>query len=104
MLKPGLYEQVINNLLHKELSLKQEELKYTEKIDSAEASGILTRYLSEVIQKSLDSISDSDELESKVALVNKVVELLSKETQQDDIQNFAVDEKAEQLLALRQRM
>lgn len=100
MLKPGLYEQVINSLLNQELSSKQDELKYTEKIDSAEASGILTRYLSEVIQKSLDSVSDSDELESKVALVNKVVELLSKETQQEDIQSFTVDEKAEQLLAL----
>lgn len=99
MLKPGLYEQVINSLLNQELSTKQDELKYTEKIDSAEASGILTRYLSEVIQKSLDSVSDSDELESKVAIVNKVVELLSKETQQEDIQNFTVDEKAEQLLA-----
>ncbi len=54
MLKPGLYEQVINSLLDKELSTKQDELKYTEKIDSAEASGILTRYLSEVIQKSLE--------------------------------------------------
>ncbi len=58
MLKPGLYEQVINNLVNQELSTKQDELKYTEKIDSAEASGVLTRYLSEVIQKSLDSISD----------------------------------------------
>ena len=31
MLKPGLYEQVINSLLDKELSTKQDELKYTEK-------------------------------------------------------------------------
>ena len=100
MLKPGLYEQVINNLVNQELSTKQDELKYTEKIDSAEASGILTRYLSEIIQRSLDSVSDSDELESKVALVNKVVELLSKETQQEDIQDLVVDGKAEQLLAL----
>ena len=100
MLKPGLYEQVINNLVNQELATKQDELKYTEKIDSAEASGILTRYLSEIIQRSLDSVSDSDELGSKVTLVNKVVELLSEETQQDDIRDLVVDGKAEQLLAL----
>ncbi|AOZ95347.1 DUF3427 domain-containing protein [Butyrivibrio hungatei] len=100
MLKPGLYEQVINNLVQKELSTQQDDLKYTEKIDSAEASGILSRYLTEVIKKSLDSVSDQDELGAKVELVNKVVELLSKETQQSDLQELEVDEKAEQLLAL----
>ncbi|SHN57187.1 Helicase conserved C-terminal domain-containing protein [Butyrivibrio hungatei DSM 14810] len=100
MLKPGLYEQVINNLVQKELSTQQDDLKYTEKIDSAEASGILSRYLTEVIKKSLDSVSEQDELGAKVDLVNKVVELLSKETQQSDLQELAVDEKAEQLLAL----
>ena len=31
MLIDGLYEQVINSLLDKELSTKQDELKYTEK-------------------------------------------------------------------------
>ncbi|WP_026508365.1 DUF3427 domain-containing protein [Butyrivibrio sp. MC2013] len=100
MLKPGLYEQVVNALLRGELSSLQDELQYTEKIDSAEASIILSRYLSDVIQKSLDRLSETDDLQPKIALVNKVVELLSNETHQEDIQGMAVDGAAEQLLAL----
>ena len=100
MLKPGLYEQVINTLLTQELAAKPDDLKNIQKIDTAEASEILTRYLSEVIQKCLDSMPESDDTSMKVALVNKVVELLSNETQQEDIKELAVDKKAEQLLAL----
>ncbi|SHH92583.1 hypothetical protein SAMN02745229_01184 [Butyrivibrio fibrisolvens DSM 3071] len=73
MLKPGLYEQVINTLLTQELAAKPDDLKNIQKIDTAEASEILTRYLSEVIQKCLDSMPESDDTSMKVALVNKVV-------------------------------
>lgn len=100
MLKPGLYEQVINTEIKTELSAASEAEKYVEKIDGAEASSILSQYVSEVLKKSLDRISDGDDVSSQVNLVNKIVELISSETSMDDMKSFEVDSGAEQLLAL----
>lgn len=57
MLKPGLYEQVVNKEIKTELAGTSEEQKLSQKIDAAEASGILTGYISEVIKKRLDMAS-----------------------------------------------
>lgn len=58
MLRPGLYEQVINREIKTELAETPVDRKLSQKIDVAEASGILTGYISEVIKKRLDMISD----------------------------------------------
>ena len=45
MLEPGLYEQVINKQIQSELQGSLEDLKLVEKIDGAEASDVLARYV-----------------------------------------------------------
>lgn len=99
MLKPGLYEQVINQEIKNELAETSVDQKLSQKIDVAEASGILTGYISEVIKKRLDMISDGENVAPQVELVNKIVNVLSGETG-DDISDLAVTEDAEQLIAL----
>ncbi len=99
MLKPGLYEQVINNEIKTELQDTSDDQKLSQKIDSAEASGILTGYVSEVIKKSLDQVSDGENVSAQVNLVNKIINLLSGETG-DNISNLSVTDDAEQLIAL----
>lgn len=99
MLKPGLYEQVINQEIKTELAEASVDQKLSQKIDAAEASGILTGYISEVIKKRLDMISDGENVAAQVELVNKIVNVLSGETG-DDISELAVTEDAEQLIAL----
>lgn len=69
MLKPGLYEQVINKEIETELAETSADRKLSQKIDTAEASGILTGYISEVIKKSLDKISDGEDVATQVKLV-----------------------------------
>ena len=100
MLEPGLYEQVINKQIQSELQGSSEDLKLVEKIDSAEASEVLARYVSEIVHKALDRISDDGDLTSKVDLVNKVVGLISNDANMDDLKEMAVTDSAEQLLAL----
>lgn len=100
MLEPGLYEQVINKQIQSELQGSSEDLKLVEKIDSAEASEVLARYVSEIVHKALDRISDDGDLTSKVDLVNKVVSLISNDANMDDLKEMAVTDSAEQLLAL----
>ena len=50
MLKDGLYEQVINNKLDTELAECADKLSTTASIDKAEASKVLSKYLTEVVE------------------------------------------------------
>ena len=99
MLKQGLYEQVVNKEIKEELNGLSDAEKYIEKIDSAEASSILTQYLSEVVHKGLDRIA-GDDISAQLELVNKIVGLISQETAEEDLQDLAVSDDGEQLLAL----
>ena len=100
MLEPGLYEQVINKKIQSDLQGAAEDLKLVGKIDGAEASEVLARYVSEIVHKALDRISDDEDLTAKVELVNKVVDLISNDTNMEDLKELAVANSAEQLLAL----
>lgn len=99
MLIPGLYEQVINQEIKTELAETSVDQKLSQKIDAAEASGILTGYISEVIKKRLDMISDGEDVSAQIELINKIVNVLSGENE-EDISELAVAEEAEQLIAL----
>ncbi len=56
MLYPGLYEQVINNALNRELAEIPEARKFTAPIDTAEAAKVLAQYLTDVVQKGLENV------------------------------------------------
>ena len=59
MLKPGLYEQLINNGLKRELDEITEECKSIAQIDKAEAAEIISKYVSEVLHRQLNIIADT---------------------------------------------
>ena len=104
MLHPGLYEQVINNALNRELSEVPEARKSTAPIDTAEASKVLAQYLTEVVQKGLDNVQDNGGgIEAQIALANQIVTTIQNTTQEADFSALSVDQRAEQLLALLQQ-
>lgn len=101
MLSDGLYEQVINNKLDTELSECTDKLSTTASIDKAEASKVLSKYLTEVVEKGLDNIIDNGgDISSQVELVNKIVSVIKDETRESDFSEMSVAERAEQLLSL----
>lgn len=101
MLKDGLYEQVINNKLDTELAECTDKLSTTASIDKAEASKVLSKYLTEVVEKGLDNIIDNGgDISSQVELVNKIVSVIKDETNESDFSEMSVTERAEQLLSL----
>mgnify|MGYP003289687485 CR=1 FL=1 len=101
MLKDGLYEQVINNKLDTELAECMDKLSTTASIDKAEASKVLSKYLTEVLEKGLDNIIDNGgDISSQVELVNKIVSVIKDETRESDFSEMSVAERAEQLLFL----
>ena len=98
MLRPGLYEQVIN----KELSDKIDDsaqLIDKRNIDKAEAPQVLAGYLSEVIEKGLSRLA-GDDIEGQLGLANKIVSAVTELTGDDEFDGMSVDERAEQLLAV----
>ena len=98
MLKPGLYEQVIN----KELSDKIDDsaqLIDKRNIDKAEAPQVLAGYLSEVIEKGLSRLA-GDDIEGQLGLANRIVSAVTELTGDDEFDGLSVDERAQQLLAV----
>lgn len=101
MLQDGIYEQVINKALDSELAKYTDKLSQTASIDNAEASGILSKYLTGVIEKGLDNIADNGgDISSQIGLVNKLVSIIKAETREEDFSGLSVAERAEQLLSL----
>ena len=100
-LHPGLYEQVINNELNNKLSKINDNCKAIAPIDKYEYPDVLSRYVASIIQKGLKNLSDSrEDISVQIKLVNDIVKLIQKATNEDDFGNMIIDLEAKQLLAL----
>ncbi len=101
MLPQGLYEQILYQLLSKELDSIKDYIIDKAPIDEAEASKIISKYLSEVIEKGLEVLRDNGEdIQQQINLGNKIVSLIMQETAEPEFDSLAIDQRAEQLLAL----
>lgn len=93
-LVPGLYEQVISNRTADALSAVPDERKSIGEIDEAEAAGILTRYLDEIIRGKLDRVAEEGDINAQIELANRIIGLLHADDNCDKVR------EPEQLLAL----
>jgi superfamily II DNA or RNA helicase len=101
MLKEGLYEQIISEGLETKLAGATDKLIQTVPIDAAEASKVLAKYITEIVEKGLDRVRDSGgSLHSQVELANKIVASITAEIKDEDLAELLVAKRAEQLLAL----
>lgn len=101
-LNNGFYESVINKLIDDEIQKLQSKNTYIDKrnIDKEEGSSILSKYMSTVINKSLNRISGKDKLNKQIEICNKIIELLIDEQQLEDFGEFIINENAELLFAV----
>ncbi len=98
-MKPGLYEQIINNEINNELEQIPDDCKHQERIDSAEASRVLSTYVAELLQRKMDSISETsgdNALNNQIEFINKVISVVD----DDSKDKVLVDLSGEQLLAI----
>lgn len=102
MLKPGLYEQVINKELSGELD-NSAQLIDKRNIDNAEAPQVLAGYLSEVIEKGLSRLAGDDDIKKQLILANKIVSTVTELTGDEVFDGLSIDLRAEQLLAVANR-
>ena len=102
MLKRGLYEQVINKSLDRELECSDDIVTSTGKLDGAEAPQILPHYISELVEKGLRQVS-SDDISGQLSLANRIVSAIADVTGDSDFDGMSVAERAEQLLAVAEK-
>jgi len=100
MLKPGLYEQVINNRIRTIIDNDPELRSFTASIDQAEAPKVLSNYIASVLEKGLASMGDEGRLDSQIKLVNKIVGAIVEATGEASFDGLSVNERAELLLSL----
>lgn len=102
MLKCGLYEQVINKSLDRELECSDDIVASTGKLDGAEAPHILSHYIGELVEKGLRQVS-SDDISGQLSLANRIVSAIADVTGDSDFDGMSVAERAEQLLAVAEK-
>ena len=100
MLKPGLYEQVVNKEIANAISVHPDLLSITESIDETEAPKILSDYIASILEKGLSNIGDRGSVDAQVRLVNSLVSVIAQATDEIAFDDLSVDEEARQLLAL----
>lgn len=102
MLKRGLYEQIINKSLDRELERSDDIAASTGKLDGAEAPQILSHYISELVEKGLRQVS-SDDISGQLSLANRIVSAIADVTGDSDFDGMSVAQRAEQLLAVAEK-
>jgi superfamily II DNA or RNA helicase len=98
----GLYEQLINSIIQIKLAQLDKNNYFIEKdkIDEAEGEVLLANYLTKIVEQVL---SDQDSLEDQVNIVNQIMNLLGKYTQEIPIDNYKIPPEVELLLAVFQK-
>ena len=103
MVKSGIYEQVLNSLISKQIDSSSHIVK-TGPIDSAEAARVLAMYLSQVIEQGLCIIKDNGgRIDDQISLCNSLIDTIVLSAGDAALAEMSVDRRAEMLLALLER-
>lgn len=113
MLKNGIYEQIVNTKINRELQ-KLDLEKYDielEKLYAEDARRILTIYISYVINQALQYLRDSfpssmesESLLSQIRLCNEIVREIAEYTKEPEFEDNVILEKGEVLTSLYEKM
>ena len=89
----GLYEQLINKLVKNKLeSVDSDKFHISETyLDKEEASQYLSLYLADTIKYALNEIKDKDRPLKQIALSNKIIQLLSSELKNVELNENLLD-------------
>lgn len=102
MIKDGLYEALINQLLKSRLDdLEKDQYHINEvKIDKAEASKILTNYTVNIIHQGLSQVSGDNSIERQIDVCNNIILLLRDQLNDEDFEDDLIDTEGRILSAV----
>lgn len=107
-MKNGIYEEIINNKILKELN-NEDLIIGKEKLDSEDAKTFLTQYIAEITKTALkyvrDEITEPQEyLLKQVELCNDIIELLKQKLNENEFEDLKITNSAEVLTYVYDRM
>lgn len=108
MLEPGLYENIINEKISKELSEISPEDKKIKPLEEPETVVVLAKYVEAVVKRALTLVASgkADTKTTQIALTNKIIDVVEQEISpnlDDSFSKNTISEKGEQLLAIRSK-
>lgn len=98
VLLPGVYEQLVNQLLRKSLSEMDPTLFRTEALDDGDSHDVLAGYLQQIISSALKAYRGRDRLIQQVNVCNKIIRVLESTT--NDLEAATIAEEAKRLLSI----
>lgn len=103
-LKKGIYEQVISNKIHEELTNRESDINiHKEEIEKEEAKVILAKYLEEVTKKSLSLIKNKD-IDKQIDVCNEIINYLSTQVEDEEIKKNNIHKNGEILLSIEEKI
>ncbi|MBO8173097.1 MAG: DUF3427 domain-containing protein [Bacillaceae bacterium] len=112
MLKEGIYEEIINKKLKRELTYLEELDQYViqkENLDVEEARKFLSSYISFITRKALKYMRDN-ETDDKEALIrqiktcNEIISILSKQLDDEEFKSLQIEDEGEVLTSIYAKM
>ena len=99
-MKDGIYEEIINNKLSKELN-EEDFFIGKEKLDDESAKIILTQYIGQVTKDALkylrDDVEANEYLVKQIEICNDIIELLKNKLNYNEFEELKINENAEVL-------
>ncbi|HEY9703260.1 MAG TPA: DEAD/DEAH box helicase family protein, partial [Allocoleopsis sp.] len=98
----GLYEQLINKLIHSKLKTLDINVFYIKEtaIDKSEAAKVLSQYLNDVIRFALTLITGENSIEKQIELSNKIILLLQSEIKTENFNEDLIETESKILTAV----
>ncbi|MEJ2250146.1 MAG: DUF3427 domain-containing protein [Candidatus Lokiarchaeota archaeon] len=106
-MQKGLYEQVLTEIIEKNLKNLDKKFDYEqENIDKEESSEEISLYLEKVIKKALDQIpgSSNERIERQISISNQIIELLSNFIEDESFLEFKISREAKMLLSIYEKI
>lgn len=95
-LEKGIYEQVLNNEVKKDISSLTGLTAIKKEMDDESSSILISQYVESVVRKILE---DKSNVQDKVEVANKLIAQLSSSYPEYDLDSKIIDTKGEALMA-----
>ena len=89
----GIYEELVTQLVSQKLEGIDKNLFYINKsvLDKEEASTVLSKHLAQTIKNALNYVKPDNQIETQIAIANKIILLLKEELQKEEFKNDLIE-------------
>lgn len=89
----GIYEELVTQLVSQKLERIDKNQFYINKsvLDKEEASTVLSKHLAQTIKNALNYVKPDNQIETQIAIANKIILLLKEELQKEEFKNDLIE-------------